>query len=59
MAKETRRAVAAGSTATTPRPAAAPRHEVRGERRGEEGGGAAATGGVGTEREREREAAAV
>jgi hypothetical protein len=37
MARETRRAVAAGSTATTPRPAAAPRHQVRGERRGEEG----------------------
>jgi hypothetical protein len=27
----------AGSAATAPRPAAAPRHEVRGERRGEEG----------------------
>jgi hypothetical protein len=37
MERETRRAVAAGSTATTPRPAAAPRHEVRGELRGEEG----------------------
>jgi hypothetical protein len=59
MAREARRVVAAGSTATTPRPAAAPRYEVRGERRGEEGGGAAATSGVGTEREREREAAAV
>jgi hypothetical protein len=61
--EETRREVATGSTATAPRPVAAPHHEVRGERRGEEGGGAAATGGIGTARERgrwgQREAAAV
>jgi hypothetical protein len=37
----TRRAAAVGSATTAPCPAAAPRHEVRGERRGEEGGGAA------------------
>jgi hypothetical protein len=35
--KETRRAATAESAATAPRPAAAPRHEVRGERRGKEG----------------------
>jgi hypothetical protein len=49
-----RRAVAAGSATTAPRPAAASCHEVRGERRGEEG--AARLPQVASElRERERE----
>jgi hypothetical protein len=44
---ETRRRVGgAGSAATSPRPAAAPRHEVRGEQRGEVGDGAAVPCGV-------------
>jgi hypothetical protein len=38
---EVRRGGGAGSTATSPRPAAAPHHEVRGERKGEVGNGTA------------------
>jgi hypothetical protein len=38
---EVRQGGGAGSAATSPRPAAAPRHKVRGERRGEVGDSAA------------------
>jgi hypothetical protein len=44
---EVRRGGGAGSTATSPRPAAAPHHEVRGERKGEVGNGAAVCSAVG------------